>query len=213
LNSSSNNKENRKKHWENVFRTKQPDEVSWTQEYPKTSLDLIHSLNLPKTASIIDIGGGDSKLADNLLSEGYKNIAVLDISEESLLRVKKRLGNNANKIRWIVSDVTEFHPDVKYDLWHDRAAFHFLNSTGEINAYLNTAKEAVKGFMIIGTFSDKGPNKCSGLDVHKYSEEELQNQLNDGFEKIKCVTEDHITPSGAKQNFLYCSFKRNAAIN
>lgn len=98
---------------------------------------------------------------------------------------------------------------MKYDIWHDRAAFHFLIAAGQINAYLNIAKEAVKGFMIIGTFSDKGPDKCSGLDVHRYSEEELQNQLSDGFEKIKCVTEDHTTPSGIKQNFLFCSFKRN----
>jgi hypothetical protein len=207
------NIEDRKKHWETVFKTKQPNEVSWTQEYPKTSLDLIHNFHLTKTASIIDVGAGDSKLVDILLNEGFENITVLDISEESLLRVKKRLGSNANKVKWIVCDIINFHPDTKYDLWHDRAAFHFLNSSDEINTYLSTAKDAVKGFMIIGTFSDKGPNKCSGLDVNRYSEAKLQDQLSDGFKKIKCFTEDHITPSGVKQNFLFCSFKRTNKNN
>ena len=201
--------ETRKEHWEKVYATKQPNEVSWTQDIPKTSLDFVHSFNLPKTANIIDVGGGDSKLVDYLLDEGFENITVLDISEKALQRAQQRLGDKAKKVKWIASDITEFHPTTTYDFWHDRAAFHFLTTKDEINSYLTTAQQAVKGFMTIGTFSDKGPKKCSGLDVHQYNEEELQEQLNLGFEKIKCVTEDHTTPFNTTQNFLFCSFKRS----
>ncbi len=200
--------ESRKEHWEKIYSGKQRNEVSWTQELPKTSLDFVHSFNLPKTARIIDIGGGDSKLVDYLLEEGFENISVLDISEKAIERAKQRLGNKAMKVNWIVSDVTEFHPPASYDCWHDRATFHFLTSSDEVNTYLATARQAVNGFMVIGTFSDKGPKKCSMLDVHQYTEEELQQQLADGFRKIKCMTEDHETPFHTIQNFLFCSFKR-----
>ena len=205
--------ETRKEHWEKLYSTKQPHEVSWTQELPKTSLDFIRNFKLPKTASIIDIGGGDSKLVDCLLEEGYENISVLDISEKAIERARKRLGRKADKVNWIVSDVMEFHPSATYDLWHDRATFHFLITAQQINTYLSTAKQAVKNFMTIGTFSDCGPNKCSGLDVHQYTEEELQQQLRDGFEKIKCITEDHTTPFNTTQNFLFCSFKRAETVS
>jgi trans-aconitate methyltransferase len=198
----------RKEHWENIYATKKPDEVSWTQELPKISLDFLHSFNLPKTASIIDIGGGDSKLVDYLLDEGFENISVLDISENAIERARKRLGERAGKITWIVSDVTEFHPSSSYDCWHDRATFHFLMSSNEINKYLEIARQAISGYMAIGTFSDKGPKKCSMLDVHRYTEEELQFQMQKGFQKLKCVTEDHTTPFNTTQNFLFCSFKR-----
>ena len=199
----------RKEHWEKVYETKQPHEVSWTQELPKTSLEFLHSFNLPKTASIIDIGGGDSKLVDYLLNEGYEDVSVLDISAKAIERAKQRLGNKAQMVNWIVSDVTEFNPAKTYDCWHDRAAFHFLTTATDIDTYLNTARQSVKNFMVIGTFSDKGPKKCSMLDVHQYTEEQLQEQLHNGFEKIKCVTEDHTTPFNTTQNFLFCSFKRH----
>lgn len=199
----------RKEHWDKVYETKQPHEASWTQELPKTSLEFIHSFNLSKSASIIDIGGGDSKLVDYLLNEGFENVSVLDISEKAIERAKQRLGDMAMKVNWIVCDVTEFHPTANYDCWHDRAAFHFLTTATDIDAYMNTARQAVKNFMVIGTFSDKGPKKCSMLDVHQYSEEQLQEQLHNGFDKLKCVTEDHTTPFKTKQNFLFCSFKRN----
>ena len=201
--------ENRKDHWEKVYATKQPHEVSWTQELPKTSLDFVHSFNLPKTAKIIDIGGGDSKLVDYLLEEGFENISVLDISATAIEKSKQRLGEKARKVKWIVSDITEFQPATTYDCWHDRATFHFLTTKEEIDTYLTTAREAVTGFMTIGTFSDKGPKKCSMLEVHQYTEVELQHQLIDGIEKLKCVTEDHTTPFNTIQNFLFCSFKRN----
>ncbi len=201
--------ETRKEHWENIYAYKQTNELSWTQEFPFTSLELIHSFNLPKTASIIDIGGGDSQLVDFLLREGFENISVLDISEKAISRAQKRLGDKSTKVNWIVCDIAEFMPSTTYDCWHDRATFHFLTSSEDINSYLNTARHAVSDFMIIGTFSDKGPKKCSGLNVHQYSEDELQKELTDGFEKIKCLTIDHTTPSKTIQNFLFCSFRRS----
>jgi 2-polyprenyl-3-methyl-5-hydroxy-6-metoxy-1,4-benzoquinol methylase len=200
--------ETRKEHWEKVYATKQPNEVSWTQELPKTSLAFLNSFNLPKTASIIDIGGGDSKLVDYLLKEGFENISVLDISANAIERAKQRLGDQAVKVNWIVSDVTEFHPSATYDCWHDRATFHFLINHKEINIYLTTAKQAVKGFMVIGTFSHIAPKKCSGLEVHQYNEQELEQELQKGFEKLNCVTEDHMTPFNTIQNFLFCSFRK-----
>ncbi|MFL9485125.1 class I SAM-dependent methyltransferase [Chitinophagaceae bacterium LWZ2-11] len=196
-----------KNHWENVYKTKQPGEVSWTQDIPQTSLDFILSFNLPKTASIIDIGGGDSKLADFLLDAGFENITVLDISAEALERAKSRLGNKASKIKWIVTDITTFKPEAEYDVWHDRAAFHFLTTPEQTEKYITIAKAAIKGYLIIGTFSDNGPKKCSGLDIKQYNEEQLQTILADAFIKIKCINEDHTTPFKTTQNFLFCSFK------
>lgn len=198
----------RKQHWETVYETKNPNQVGWTQEIPKTSLEFIHSFGLKKTAKIIDIGGGDSKLVDYLLEEGYENVSILDISSKSLEKAKKRLGENADKVTWIVSDILDFEPTISYDVWHDRAAFHFLTRPDQINKYLKTARKSVEGFITIGTFSQNGPKKCSGLEIKQYSEEELTKELKNGFDKIKCVTEDHITPFGTIQNFLFCCFKR-----
>jgi 2-polyprenyl-3-methyl-5-hydroxy-6-metoxy-1,4-benzoquinol methylase len=198
----------RKKHWEKVYETKNPDQVSWTQESPKTSLDFIHSFGLQKTAKIIDIGGGDSKLVDYLLDEGFENITVLDISAKSLEKAKTRLGEKADKVNWIVCDITEFEPNMTFDVWHDRATFHFLTTTEQISKYINTAKKSVNGYMTIGTFSKNGPEKCSGLEIKQYNEDELTLELKNGFDKIKCVTEDHVTPFDTTQNFLFCSFKR-----
>lgn len=201
----------KKEHWEKVYNAKQPNEISWTQEIPKTSLDFIHSYNLSKSARIIDIGGGDSKLVDYLLNEGFEDITVLDISEKAIQSVKERLGEQANKVRWIISDITEFKPSRTYDVWHDRATFHFLTTPQQINEYLNRARKSVTGFITIGTFSENGPDKCSGLFIKKYNEEQLESELNNGFEKTKCITEDHTTPFNTIQNFLFCSFRRKRA--
>jgi SAM-dependent methyltransferase len=197
-----------KHHWETVYKTKDPNQVSWTQEVPQISLEFIHSFGLTKTAKIIDIGGGDSKLVDYLLDEGFENITVLDISAQALEKAKKRLGNRAEKINWIVSDVTEFEPDARFDVWHDRATFHFLTTSDQVAKYLDTARNSVSGFLTIGTFSDNGPEKCSGLPIKQYSEERLTTELQNGFAKMRCVTEDHKTPFDTTQNFLFCSFKR-----
>jgi len=199
----------RKKHWETVYETKLPNEVSWTQKMPKTSLDFIRETKLAKNAKIIDIGGGDSKLVDFLLEEGYENITVLDISEKALERAKKRLGKNAEKVSWIVSDITEFKPETTYDIWHDRATFHILTTAEQVEKYVKIIEKWVSGFLIIGTFSEQGPKKCSGLDIKQYSENELENQFSNRFKKLKCITEDHVTPFETTQNFTFCIFEKN----
>ena len=198
----------RKKHWETVYETKKPDQVSWSQEIPKTSLEFIHSFGLEKTAKIIDIGGGDSKLVDYLLDEGFENVTVLDISAKSLEKARNRLGEKANKVNWIVIDITEFEPNMTFDVWHDRATFHFLTTPEQKKKYIKTVRKSISGFLTIGTFSQNGPERCSGLEIKQYSEEELTSELKDGFDNIKCVTEDHLTPFDTTQNFLFCSFKR-----
>ena len=200
--------ENRKAHWENVYATKQPNEVSWTQAIPQTSLNFIHSFNLPKTAKIIDIGGGDSTLVDYLLEEGFENITVLDISAKALERAKERLGNKAGKVNWIVSDIVAFKPETQYDIWHDRAAFHFLTTPEQKAKYIEIAENTVQQYMVIGSFSESGPLKCSGLEITQYTEEKMEEAFSASFEKIACITEDHVTPFNTTQNFLFCSFKR-----
>ncbi|EFK36321.1 trans-aconitate 2-methyltransferase [Chryseobacterium gleum] len=201
-----------KSHWENVYETKNPDQVSWTQKKPQTSLDFITSSGLGKDASIIDIGGGDSNLVDFLLEEGYENITVLDISAKALQKAQERLGDAANKVKWIATDITAFEPTEKYDIWHDRAAFHFLTKPEQVSKYIDIAEKNVNNFMIIGTFSKNGPTKCSGLDIQQYDEESLAEKFKAGFTKIKCITEDHITPFETVQNFVFCSFKKHLKI-
>ena len=202
--------ENKKSHWENVFATKQPNEVSWTQEYPKTAMDYLESLHLSKTANIIDIGGGDSNLVDALLEKGYQNIWVLDISEFALERVKKRLGDKAHLIHWIVSDITEFKPEVKFDFWHDRAVFHFLTEEESINKYVAIIGNSINqnGNFLLGTFSENGPLKCSGLEIKQYSENAMKQTFSENFQAVKCFTENHTTPFDTTQNFQFCGFKK-----
>lgn len=197
------------RYWDKIYVNKQPNEVSWTQEVPKTSLDLIHSFDLAKTAKIIDVGGGDSKLVDYLLEEGFVNITILDISAKALEKAKKRLGDKGQKVDWVVSDITEFNPETTFDVWHDRATFHFLTTNDQIAKYMATARKSVNGYLTIGTFSEKGPEKCSGLDIKQYSEESLTAEFANGFDKLRCITEDHLTPFNTTQNFLFCSFKRH----
>ncbi len=198
----------RKKHWETVYNTKMPHQVSWTQDIPTTSLLLIQSLNLTKDAHIIDVGGGDSKLVDFLLQSGFKNITVLDISEKALERAQSRLGDDAKKVNWIVSDITTFKPNTTFDVWHDRATFHFLTDKEQVAQYTSIVQKAANRFLILGTFSVNGPTKCSGLDIQQYSEQTLTEVFKDEFEKLQCITENHTTPFNTIQNFLFCSFKR-----
>ncbi len=198
----------RKKHWENIYQTKALNEVSWYQPNPSTSIDLIEQPEIDKQAKIIDIGGGDSFLVDKLLEKGYTNITVLDISEAAITRAKKRLGNDAEKVKWIVSDVSKFDPIEKYDVWHDRAAFHFLTSSEDIGQYVQTVNKSIikGGKLIIGTFSESGPKKCSGIEIKQYSESTLTQLMKNGFQKEECFSVDHTTPSGNTQNFLFCKF-------
>ena len=205
---------NRKEHWEKIYRTKPLEEVSWYEPTPETSLEFIEQFNLPTTAKIIDIGGGDCFLVDHLLKKGFKDITVLDISEAAIERAKRRLGGSAEKVKWIVADAANFKYTEQYDLWHDRAAFHFLTSDREITSYLETAQRAIKpqGALIIGTFSEQGPKKCSGIEIKQYSEDSMTDLFKKFFEKIRCITVDHRTPSGTKQNFVFCSFKRISTL-
>jgi len=203
------------KHWENIYQTKKLKDVSWFQPTPQTSLDFFKQLNVEPSAKIIDIGGGDSFLVDYLLDLGYNDLTVLDISKSGIDRAKKRLGNRAKNVKWIVEDVSNFKPTKKYDFWHDRAAFHFLTDQQEISNYLETAKQFINptGYLVIGTFSKQGPKKCSGLEIQQYSEESLSALLKNGFDKINCVTVEHITPFNTSQNFLFCSFKKQVTQN
>jgi SAM-dependent methyltransferase len=200
----------RKKHWENIYDTKSIDEVSWFQETPSNSLDFIKDNQLPYTAKIIDIGGGDSYLVDHLLNLGYTDITVVDISSIAIEKAKTRLGEKAKKVKWIIADASKFNPPEQYDLWHDRAAFHFLTDENDIKSYINSAVKGVRlsGVMIIGTFSTNGPFKCSGIDIKQYSENSMENCFIENFEKLKCKTFDHSTPFNTTQNFVFCSFKR-----
>lgn len=200
----------KKQHWENVYQTKTPQEVSWTQAKPQTSLDFISSFKLEKNAKIIDIGGGESHLVDFLLEDGFTDITVLDISSIALEKAKKRIeekfGEKAKFVTWIVSDITEFEPKISYELWHDRATFHFLTDDKDINKYKNTVEKYVAKGLVMATFSKEGAKKCSGLEVSQYDENSLSF---DSFDKIKCLQEDHTTPFNTKQNFLFCSFQKS----
>lgn len=197
-----------KEHWENIYKTKLPNEVSWTQSKPRTSLNFIESFKVDKSAKIIDIGGGDSNLIDHLLELGYTDVTVLDISEKAIIRTKKRLGEKAKNVKWIVSDITEFKPQDIYDVWHDRATFHFFTYKEQIEKYLKIMKKAVSKYAVIGTFSRNGPLHCSGLDITQYDETSLNSIFETSFRRLNCFTEDHTTPFGTQQNFLFCSFKK-----
>ena len=200
----------RKNHWEQIYQTKKPDEVSWYQPTPVTSLSFFEQYDVPKEAKIIDIGGGDSFLVDHLLNRGYKDITVLDISESSLERAKSRLGDRSGLVKWIVEDAASFEPTERYDFWHDRAAFHFLTKEDEIQNYINTVQQSINpsGILVLGTFSEQGPKKCSGIEIKQYSETSMTDRLKGSFEKIKCITIEHKTPFDTIQQFIFCSFRK-----
>jgi len=201
-----------KNHWEHIYNTKQPNQVSWTQEVPTISINFVKQLQVPKNASIIDVGGGDSKFVDYLLAEGYTNISVLDISEAAINRAKARLGDKAINVNWIVGDILEFNPTSRYDLWHDRAAFHFQTDISSISKYIKIVNKACSDKIVIGSFSVDGPTKCSGLEIKQYEETILKNEFeNAQFKNIECKREDHITPSGSVQNFIFCAFEKTAS--
>ena len=195
----------RKEHWETVYSTKKMEEVSWYQPVPETSLQFLAGSGLTRDAKIMDVGGGDSFFADQLLAAGYTDITVLDISANALERAKKRLGEKAGLIKWIVADVTELELEETYDFWHDRAVFHFLTSAGEIASYLNVVNRSIRtnGQLVIGTFSKDGPLKCSGIEIKQYSESTLDEVTGYSFEKMECLTVDHPTPFETKQNFVF----------
>ncbi|NJB84363.1 SAM-dependent methyltransferase [Lewinella marina] len=200
----------RTRHWEKIYRTKNLEEVSWYQRDPATSLGFIDAFAVPLDARIIDVGGGDSFFVDRLLDRGYRRVTVLDISAAAIERARRRLGDRADAVNWIVADAADFRPPEQYDFWHDRAAFHFLTDEGDIENYLASARAGLApgGVLVIGTFSEQGPEKCSGIRIRQYSEASMARRLEEHFEKIRCITVDHQTPFDTVQNFVFCSFRR-----
>ncbi len=197
-------------HWQRVFTTKADAEVSWYQPRPDVSLDLITAAAPDRAAAIIDIGGGTSTLADHLLAAGYRDLTVLDISEAALTRGRQRLGAAADKVRWIATDIAEWTPDRRWDVWHDRAAFHFLTDTARQDAYVRVMTEATapSAVVIIATFALDGPERCSGLPVQRYSPATLAARLGPDFILVEGRGEDHVTPAGAVQRFSYAMLRR-----
>ena len=195
----------RKSHWERVYAEKKTDEVSWYQPNPARSLELIRATGVSPAEPILDIGGGASALVDNLLASGYRDITVLDIAAAALERVRARLGRNAADVAWIEADVTQFHPPRRYAVWHDRAVFHFLVDPAERDRYLEVLHRGIapEGHFIIATFGPEGPQRCSGLDVHRYSLDELAGLLEPHFSLRHSEIEQHRTPTGGMQQFLY----------
>ncbi len=206
------NDANRKAHWDTVYTTKGENEVSWFQDNPAPSLELIDLARPTPESAIVDIGGGASRLVDSLVARGFNRVTVLDISEAALEAAKARLGERASLVQWIVADVTKWYPTQTFEVWHDRAAFHFLTDPVDRSAYVTRMKQAIKlgGYVIIGTFAIDGPEKCSGLPVNRYDAAGLAKELGEGFELLESRRHDHSTLWKSAQHFLFCIFQRNA---
>jgi hypothetical protein len=200
----------RQAHWENVYTTKGENEVSWFQQSPTPSLDLI-MMQAEPTSAIIDIGGGASRLVDHLLERGFEDITVLDLSAAALAADKVRLGADADRVNWIVADVARWEPARAYDIWHDRAAFHFLTEASDRAAYIARLERGLKigGHAIIATFALNGPEKCSGLPVARYDSASLAQTLGAAFKLIHTRRHEHATPWGAQQAFQFSIFRRD----
>ncbi len=201
-----------KNHWEGVYAEKDQAEVSWYQSHPEHSLSLINDTGIGTGASIIDVGGGASTLVDHLLSTGYRDITVLDIARTAIEQAQQRLGDRSQQVTWIEGDITNHTPGQKFDIWHDRAVFHFLTRDHDRDCYLEALYNTLKpgGQVIIATFSDSGPSQCSGLDVVRYSPLTLSHVLGSRMHLVETLTEEHHTPNGGLQQFIYCRFRRSS---
>jgi SAM-dependent methyltransferase len=197
-------------HWDYIYETKAENELSWYQETPAVSLDLIRAAGAQNGAAIIDIGGGESRLVDALLDEGFYALTVLDVSEAALAVAKARLGPKSAKVAWIVADVTSWEPSETYDLWHDRACFHFLTEPADRRAYAERVVKAVRpgGHVIMGTFAPDGPERCSGLPVERHDATSIGVVLGEGFTLVESRGHDHMTPAGKTQRFQFSLFRR-----
>lgn len=204
------NKTERKKHWDNIYRQKKLDEVSWYQDEPRTSLDIIEELGIPLTASIIDIGAGESYLPDYLIRAGYTQVAALDISENAIQKAKDRLGDLSDRVNYIISDITDFKPRRQYDLWHDRAVLHFLTTDEQVRKYVSIIQRSINpgGHVIIGVFSTDGPTKCSGIEIRQYDEASMNALLGEDFTLVDTFRTDHHTPFNTSQNFIFGVFRK-----
>lgn len=200
-----------KNHWENIYQTRLTDQVSWFQPHAEMSLQFIRNTGVPLDSHILDVGGGASVLVDDLLEAGYGNLSVLDISAAALQAAQARLGTSASRVHWIEADITRLQlPQASVDVWHDRAVFHFLTDAQDRARYVELVRHAVKpgGHVIIATFAEDGPLKCSGLDIVRYRPQTLHEQFGAGFKLLKSENDVHHTPSGAEQKFIYCYCRR-----
>lgn len=200
-----------KQHWEEVYTTKSTDSVSWFQPHADLSMNLIRATGMGKDAGIIDVGGGASTLVDDLLANGYSDLTVLDLSAHAMEAARQRLGKDESMVRWIEADITEVDlPTRRYDIWHDRAVFHFLTTPEQREAYVQTVFRSVKpgGHVIVATFAEDGPLECSGLPVMRYRPEELHDQFGEAFTLLNHTKEAHHTPAGKVQQFVYCYCRR-----
>jgi trans-aconitate methyltransferase len=199
-----------REHWNQVYDTKADDEVSWYQRRPLTSLELIEAAAPDPAAAIVDIGAGTSTLVDDLRARGYRDLTVLDVSASAIEKLRKRLGGDGGRVSFIVADITRWDPPRKWDLWHDRAVFHFLVSREEQDAYIGALKKALVpgGTAILATFALDGPEKCSGLPVQRYSAATLAERLGPDFTLVMERPERHVTPRGVTQSFIYAAFRR-----
>jgi len=201
---------NHKQHWENVYETKADQEVGCFQENPEISLKLVEKYASAKENSFVDIGGGNSFLSKMLYDQGFPNLTVLDISAKALERSKNRFVESPQSVNWIEFNVLDFQAKVSFNIWHDRAVFHFLTMEKEINKYADVAAKNIVsgGFLILATFSLSGPENCSGLPISQYSEKKFCTVFNDKFDLVECFEDVHTTPSGYPQNFIWAVFKR-----
>jgi len=200
-----------KKHWESIYETRQVRQVSWFQEHAALSVQFIRDTGVAADAHILDVGAGASVLVDDLLNEGYRKLSVLDISAAALHAAQARLGRDAARVNWIEADITRLElPEASVDVWHDRAVFHFLTDPKDRQRYVQTVLHAVKpgGHVIVATFAEDGPLKCSGLEIVRYRPDTLHREFGAGFELMKSAKEVHHTPAGADQNFVYCYCRR-----
>ena len=201
----------RKQHWENVYRTKRPSEVSWYQVEADVSVRLIQEVASERSAPILDVGSGTSVLVAQLVAAGYDNVTVLDISGAAIAAAQARLGPSAARIRWIEADILEAQlPDSRYQVWHDRAVFHFLTEPADRAKYVAQVRRAVPpgGYALVAAFAEDGPTRCSGLDVMRYSPASLHAEFGDGFRLVKSERDEHRTPGGSTQMFTYCLCRR-----
>jgi len=196
-----------REHWDQLYERRGPDQVSWYRPHLERSLELIDQARLPTDAAIIDVGGGASTLVDDLLDRSYSRLTVLDISAKAIARARERLGARAEAVTWLVGDVTGLElPAHGFDFWHDRAVFHFLREQPARARYVTAVRQALKpgGHIVVATFGPEGPERCSGLDVMRYSADEIHGQFGGAFRKLSSFTEVHQTPGGAEQEFVYC---------
>ena len=203
---------NTKTHWEDIYESKAPTQVSWYQEHAQFSLQYIQNTGIRKTGHIIDVGGGTSTLVDDLIGDGFQHISVLDVSGAALRLTQQRLGAQANHVKWIEADITQADlPHQAYDLWHDRAVFHFLTQAEDRQRYVEAVRHSVRkgGHVIVATFAPDGPERCSGLEVVRYSPKGLHSEFGHGFEVVDSARETHHTPFGTEQRFIYCYCRKD----